>query len=75
MRVRVELETMSDVSEFVAIASRVEEPVYLVGMISRLTRSLCLVRCIQWNGLKSGVNAPGTSIIGFISLLYKREEP
>ena len=31
MRVKVELETMSDVSEFVAIVSRVEEPVYLVG--------------------------------------------
>lgn len=31
MRVKVELETMSDVSEFVAITSQVEEPVYLVG--------------------------------------------
>ena len=31
MKVKVALETMSDVSEFVAITSKVEEPVVLVG--------------------------------------------
>jgi hypothetical protein len=31
MKVKVALETMSDVSEFVAIASKVKEPVVLVG--------------------------------------------
>ena len=31
MRVKIELETMSDVSEFVAIAAKIEEPVHLVG--------------------------------------------
>lgn len=31
MRVKVELETMSDVSEFVAIASSIAEPVKLVS--------------------------------------------
>lgn len=31
MRVKVALETMSDVSEFVAIASNISAPVHLVG--------------------------------------------
>ena len=31
MKVKVALETMSDVSEFVAIASKVKEPVVLIG--------------------------------------------
>jgi hypothetical protein len=31
MKVKVALETMSDVSEFVAIATKVPEPVYLIG--------------------------------------------
>jgi hypothetical protein len=31
MRVKVELSTMNDVSQFVAIATQITEPVYLVG--------------------------------------------
>jgi hypothetical protein len=31
MRVRVDLVTLGDVKSFVAIASKIEEPVYLVG--------------------------------------------
>ena len=31
MRVKIELETMNDVTQFVAIATQIAEPVYLVG--------------------------------------------
>ena len=31
MKVKVELQTMNDVSQFVAIATQIAEPVYLVG--------------------------------------------
>lgn len=37
MRVKVELETMNDVTQFVTIATQVAEPVYLVGQDFRVS--------------------------------------
>ncbi len=37
MRVKVELETMNDISQFVAIATQIAEPVYLVGQDFRVS--------------------------------------
>ena len=37
MRVKVELDTMNDVTQFVAIATQIAEPVYLVGQDFRVS--------------------------------------
>ena len=37
MKVKVELETMNDVSEFVSITTKIQEPVYLVGSDFRVS--------------------------------------
>ena len=51
MRVKIELETMSDVSEFVAIATKVEEPVHLVGENFRVSAKSLLgaLYTMEWD--------------------------
>ena len=51
MRVKVELETMSDVSEFVAIASKITEPVHLVGEHFRVSAKSLLgaLYTMEWD--------------------------
>lgn len=53
MKVQITLETMSDVTEFVSIATRVLEPVYLVGDDFRVSaKSLLGALCsMEWNEL------------------------
>ena len=51
MRVRVELETMNDVTQFVAIATRITEPVYLVGNDFRVSAKSLLgaLYTMEWD--------------------------
>ena len=51
MRVKVELETMNDVTQFVAIATKVAEPVYLVGEHFRVSAKSLLgaLYTMEWD--------------------------
>ena len=51
MRVKVELETMNDVTQFVAIATQVAEPVYLVGQDFRVSAKSLLgaIYTMEWD--------------------------
>ena len=51
MRVKVELETMNDVTQFVAIATQVAEPVYLVGNDFRVSAKSLLgaLYTMEWD--------------------------
>lgn len=51
MRVKIELETMSDVSEFVAIAMKIAEPVHLVGENFRVSAKSLLgaLYTMEWD--------------------------
>lgn len=51
MRVQVALETMSDVTEFVNIVSRVQAPVHLVGDDFRVSAKSLLgaIYTMEWN--------------------------
>lgn len=51
MRVKVELETMNDVTQFVAIATQVAEPVYLVGQDFRVSAKSLLgaLYTMEWD--------------------------
>ena len=51
MRVKVELETMNDVTQFVAIATQVAEPVYLVGNDFRVSAKSMLgaLYTMEWD--------------------------
>ena len=51
MRVKVELETMNDVTQFVAIATQVAEPVHLVGHDFRVSAKSLLgaLYTMEWD--------------------------
>lgn len=51
MRVKVELETMNDVTQFVAIAAQITEPVYLVGNDFRVSAKSLLgaLYTMEWD--------------------------
>ena len=51
MRVKIELETMSDVSEFVAITTKIAEPVHLVGESFRVSAKSLLgaLYTMEWD--------------------------
>ena len=51
MRVKIELETMGDVSEFVAITSKIAEPVHLVGENFRVSAKSLLgaLYTMEWD--------------------------
>ena len=51
MRVKVELETMNDVTQFVAIATQVAEPVHLVGNDFRVSAKSLLgaLYTMEWD--------------------------
>ena len=51
MRVKIELDTMSDVTEFVGIATQINEPVHLVGDNFRVSVKSLLgaVYTMEWS--------------------------
>ena len=51
MRVKIELETMNDVTQFVAIATQIAEPVYLVGADFRVSAKSLLgaLYTMEWD--------------------------
>ena len=51
MKVKIELETMNDVSEFVAITTKIKEPVYLVGNDFRVSAKSLLgaLYTMEWD--------------------------